>query len=444
MAALLYLLVRPIFVMRVDSPAMMPLKLQAFLARCAPTSAARNVRIPASRILKARDTITVVNTQLTYVSGKIENATTDAILRFAKVLQNIEDIEKAIQSTSGIIDDIQQKLSSNVKKDGLTASSSDDLAQIRQRYEHLLREIVAELSLVVTRKSEDIERLNAVRQNVQSVFAVSDEVALIAREAKMLAINAAIEAANAGEHGRTFAVVADAVLKVANRADESSRKIQTQVTQANGMLERNIAQIAEAMDVEARFISSTIVIIQDVFLSVIDSLFQLSHRIGAVIGGMMGDTSPMKQEVQALTVNLQFEDMTKQVSQHIVQMLEQVSSELVGSMKDQADGMGADGSRGDLLQRFRQVATMESERDIADRLLLNENQAVALPATAASDSNEAVQFWDDAPSSASEAFSAPAPETEAGQQNDGLGETDSKEEKRDDSSNGMDADVTFF
>ncbi|MDX9971582.1 MAG: methyl-accepting chemotaxis protein [FCB group bacterium] len=426
LASLIYSFGHPAFVLVSNSFAVRRLNLEPFLLKWGVKLIPMRVKIPAARIVNARDTIAVVNTQLTYVSGKIEGATTDAILRFAKVLQSIEDIERAIQSTGRVMDDIQQKLAVNVVKDASSENAHNDLTLVRQRYENLLKEIVAELSLVVTRKSEDIDRLDAVKESVHSIFAVSDEVATIAREAKFLAINAAIEAANAGEHGKTFAVVADAVAKIANRAQDSSSKMHEQMTKANDLLEANIAQIEEAMDVDSRFINSTIVIIQDVFLSVVDSLFKLSHKIGAIVGDMLGDTSPMKQEVQSLIVNLQFEDMTKQISQHIVQMLEQISEDLTGAMNGKRNG-NADSSQDTLLQNFRQVATMESERQIASRLLQGDGQTALLSEDAPADSNDPIVFWDDEPSEPTEDAAPPAEKEE---------ETQPAEE--------LDGDVTFF
>ena len=104
---------------------------------------------------------------------------------------------------------------------------------------------VTEVRSLVAEVSEAERVVNNLEKDGANIGAVLDVIRGVAEQTNLLALNAAIEAARAGEQGRGFAVVADEVRTLASRTQESTREIQQ-------MIERLQAGTAEAVSVMAR------------------------------------------------------------------------------------------------------------------------------------------------------------------------------------------------
>ncbi len=109
-----------------------------------------------------------------------------------------------------------------------TTREADSQAQDGKQNIHETAHTVSSLSDEVGRATEVIQQLETQAENISSVL---DVIGGIAEQTNLLALNAAIEAARAGEQGRGFAVVADEVRTLASRTQESTHEIEQMIEQ---------------------------------------------------------------------------------------------------------------------------------------------------------------------------------------------------------------------
>jgi methyl-accepting chemotaxis protein len=112
-----------------------------------------------------------------------------------------------------------------------SARSADDCAQSGKQVVQRSAAQIAELVEQLQRSGEQVQRLEAETGGVGKVLEV---ITGIAEQTNLLALNAAIEAARAGEAGRGFAVVADEVRTLASRTQQSTGEIQAIIQRLQG------------------------------------------------------------------------------------------------------------------------------------------------------------------------------------------------------------------
>ena len=111
-----------------------------------------------------------------------------------------------------------------------------------------VQQAIASMERIQQQVESTSERVRELGQKGQEIGGIIETITQIAEQTNLLALNAAIEAARAGEHGRGFAVVADEVRKLAERAAGATREIGTLV----GGVRSGVEQAVTAMDSSLR------------------------------------------------------------------------------------------------------------------------------------------------------------------------------------------------
>jgi methyl-accepting chemotaxis protein len=185
---------------------------------------------------KLRDTLQRISGSATQLASAAEelNAVTDESARGLSQQNNeIEQAATAVnQMTSAVEEVARNAVSTSEASKNATTSASDG------------RDLVQETVSAIERMSNDVQSTSTLIGNLadesRDIGKVLDVIRGLADQTNLLALNAAIEAARAGEAGRGFAVVADEVRALAHRTQQSTSEIERMIGSIQGGTEQAV------------------------------------------------------------------------------------------------------------------------------------------------------------------------------------------------------------
>ena len=204
-----------------------------------------SLRIVFKQVNESSEQVAASSEELTASAEQSAQAANQVAESISEVAIGAEKQVNAINETSAVVERMSASIQQVAINTDLVANKSAQAAETSKTGGMSVEKAVNQMSKIEQTVNNSAQVVTTLGERSKEIGQIVDTISGIAGQTNLLALNAAIEAARAGEQGRGFAVVADEVRKLAEQSHDAAKKISTLINEIQGDTDKAVIAMSE-------------------------------------------------------------------------------------------------------------------------------------------------------------------------------------------------------